>query len=98
MDRIRLLTGNSNIELAKKISSHLQVEITASKVSRFSDGEVEVEIRENVRGRNVFIIQSTSSPANEHLMELLIMIDALKRASARRITAVVPYLSLIHIS
>ncbi len=91
MDRIRLLTGNSNIELAKKISNHLQVELTESKVSRFSDGEVEVEIKENVRGRNVFIIQSTSSPANEHLMELLIMIDACKRSSAAEIIAVIPY-------
>lgn len=91
MDRIRLLAGNSNIELAKKISEYLQVELADSKVSRFSDGEVEVEIRENVRGRNVFIIQSTSTPANEHLMELLIMIDACKRSSAAEIIAVIPY-------
>ncbi len=91
MDRIRLLAGNSNIDLAKKIAAYLQVELTDLKVSRFSDGEVEVEIRENVRGRNVFIIQSTSSPANEHLMELLIMIDACKRSSAQEIIAVIPY-------
>jgi len=91
MDRIRILTGNSNVELAKKISAHLGVKLIDSKVSRFSDGEVEVEIRENVRGSNVFIIQSTSTPANEHLMELLIMIDACKRSSAKEIIAVMPY-------
>jgi len=91
MDRIRILTGNSNIELAKKISTYLGIKLVDSKVSRFSDGEVEVEIRENVRGSNVFIIQSTSTPANEHLMELLIMIDACKRSSAKEIIAVMPY-------
>lgn len=91
MDRIRILTGNSNIELAKKISEYIGVKLVDSKVSHFSDGETEVEIRENVRGRNVFIIQSTSTPANEHLMELLIMIDACKRSSAQEIIAVIPY-------
>ncbi len=91
MDRIRILTGNSNIELAKKIADYVGVKLIDSKVSHFSDGEIEVEIRENVRGRNVFIIQSTSTPANEHLMELLIMIDACKRSSAQEIIAVMPY-------
>jgi ribose-phosphate pyrophosphokinase len=88
---IRIFTGNANPELAQKICSHLQAPLGKAVVSSFSDGEIRVEIGENVRGRDVFLIQSTSPPANHHLMELLIMIDAVKRASARRITAVIPY-------
>jgi ribose-phosphate pyrophosphokinase len=86
-----LFTGNANAVLAKEIATHLGVELGAAAVGRFSDGEVTVEIRQNVRARDVFVVQSTCSPTNENLMELLIMVDALKRASARRITAVIPY-------
>ncbi len=88
---IRIFTGNSNPELAQKICAHLSLPLGEALVSTFSDGEIRVEIGENVRGRDVFLIQSTSPPANHNLMELLIMIDAVKRASARRITAVMPY-------
>ena len=88
---LRLFTGNSNPELAQKICDHLKISLSRAMVTTFSDGEIRVEIGENVRGRDVFLIQSTSPPANHHLMELLIMIDAVKRASARRITAVIPY-------
>jgi ribose-phosphate pyrophosphokinase len=86
-----IFTGNANPELAQKICSHLDVSLGQALVTTFSDGEIRVEIGENVRGRDVFLIQSTSPPANHNLMELLIMIDAVKRASARRITAVIPY-------
>jgi ribose-phosphate pyrophosphokinase len=86
-----LFTGNANAVLAKEIANHLGVELGAAAVGRFSDGEVTVEIRQNVRARDVFVVQPTCSPTNENLMELLIMVDALKRASARRITAVIPY-------
>jgi ribose-phosphate pyrophosphokinase len=86
-----LFTGNANAVLAKEIATHLGVELGAAAVGRFSDGEVTVEIRQNVRARDVFVVQPTCSPTNENLMELLIMVDALKRASARRITAVIPY-------
>ena len=88
---MKLITGNSNPELARAIASHLGEAMTNSSVQRFADKEVFVEIKENVRGEDAFIIQSTSYPANDHIMELLILIDALKRASARRITAVIPY-------
>ena len=88
---MKLITGNSNPELARAIASHLGEGMTNSSVQRFADKEVFVEIKENVRGEDAFIIQSTSYPANDHIMELLILIDALKRASARRITAVIPY-------
>ncbi len=91
MQRMRLFSGNSNIALAESVASHLGVELGRVEVGTFSDGEVSVEIRENVRGLDCFVMQSTSSPANTHLMELLIMIDALRRSSARRITAVIPY-------
>lgn len=91
MSTMMLFTGNANPELAHKISSFLGVPIGKATVSRFSDGETMVELLENVRGRDVFVLQPTSSPANDHLMELLIMADALRRASAGRITAVVPY-------
>ncbi|MBQ0958145.1 ribose-phosphate pyrophosphokinase [Ideonella sp. 4Y11] len=86
-----LFTGNANPVLAREIASHLGVELGKASVGRFSDGEVTVEIQQNVRARDVFVVQSTCAPTNENLMELLIMVDALKRASARRITAVVPY-------
>jgi ribose-phosphate pyrophosphokinase len=88
---IKLVAGNSNPVLAKEIASWLDLTLTKAIVRRFADMEIFVEIQENVRGSDVFVIQSTSFPANDHLMELLIITDALRRASARRITAVVPY-------
>jgi ribose-phosphate pyrophosphokinase len=88
---IRIFTGNATPELARKICDHLGLSLGEALVSAFSDGEIRVEIGDNVRGRDVFLIQSTCPPANHNLMELLIMIDAVKRASARRITAVIPY-------
>ena len=86
-----LFTGNANPVLAQEIATHLNAELGKAKVSRFSDGECDIEIYQNVRARDVFIVQPTCAPTNEHLMELLIMVDALKRASARRISAVIPY-------
>ena len=88
---MRIISGNSNPLLAKEISFELKEKIIDVTVTKFADQEVFVEINENVRGKNIFIIQSTSMPANDHLMELLITIDALKRASAQTITAVIPY-------
>jgi ribose-phosphate pyrophosphokinase len=88
---MKLLTGNSNLPLARDIAAYLQLPLTDAQVRRFADEEIFVEIQENVRGEDVFVLQSTGYPANDNLMELLICIDALKRASARRITAVVPY-------
>jgi len=88
---MKILTGNSNPPLAEAIAAYLTIPLTKASVKRFSDQEIFVEINENVRGEDVFLIQSTSYPANDHLMELLVCIDALKRASARRITAVLPY-------
>jgi ribose-phosphate pyrophosphokinase len=88
---MRLIAGNSNRGLAEAIARYLKLEPVKSQVRRFADMEVFVEIQENVRGEDMFVIQSTSFPANDNLMELLIMIDALRRASARRITAVIPY-------
>ncbi|MDB5698008.1 MAG: ribose-phosphate pyrophosphokinae [Alphaproteobacteria bacterium] len=88
---MKLMTGNSNLPLARDIAAYLELPITDASVRRFADEEVFVEINENVRGEDVFVIQSTGYPANDNLMELLICIDALKRASAKRITAVVPY-------
>jgi len=88
---MKLLAGNSNHPLAQSISDYLEVPLTEASVRRFADEEIFVEINENVRGEDVFVIQSTSYPANDNLMELLICIDALRRASAKRITAVVPY-------
>jgi len=90
-NKIKIFSGNSNQELAQKIASQLGVELGDAVVSRFSDGEISVNINESVRGVDAFIIQSTCSPVNRNLMELLIMIDAFKRASAGRITAVIPY-------
>ncbi len=86
-----LFTGNANPALAQEMAKSLGVELGKASVGRFSDGEVTVEVQQNVRARDVFIIQSTCAPTNENLMELLIMVDAMKRASARRITAVIPY-------
>jgi ribose-phosphate pyrophosphokinase len=88
---MKVLAGNSNRPLAEAIAAYLSVPLAKASVRRFSDMEVFVEIHENVRGEDVFVIQSTSYPANDHLMELLVCIDALKRSSARRITAVLPY-------
>jgi ribose-phosphate pyrophosphokinase len=88
---MKLLAANSNVTLAQAIADHLDTPLAKAEVKRFKDNEIFVEIQENVRGEDVFIIQSTSFPANDHLMELLIGIDALRRASARRITAVIPY-------
>ena len=88
---MKILACNSNQPLADAISAYLDLPLTKASVRRFSDMEVFVEIQENVRGEDVFVIQSTSYPANDHLMELLVAFDALKRASARRITAVIPY-------
>ena len=86
-----LFTGNANPALAQEIASHLGIELGKALVGRFSDGEVDVEIQQNVRARDLFVVQPTCAPTNENLMELCIMVDALKRASARRITAVIPY-------
>jgi ribose-phosphate pyrophosphokinase len=91
LERIRIFSGNSNINLAEKICCNLGVTLGKANVTTFSDGETRVEINENVRGMDVFIIQSSCPPVNVTLMELLIMIDAMKRASADRITAVIPY-------
>jgi ribose-phosphate pyrophosphokinase len=88
---LRIFAGNSNPELARQICGSLGIALAHSMVSTFSDGEIRVEISENVRGADVFVVQSGSHPVNDHLMELLVMIDAMKRASARRITAVIPY-------
>lgn len=89
--RLKIFTGNANPELAKEICQYLGVAMGSSHVTRFSDGEIRVKVDESVRGSDAFIIQPTSTPVNENLMELLIMADALRRASARRITAVIPY-------
>ncbi|MFM9890471.1 MAG: ribose-phosphate pyrophosphokinase [Rickettsiales bacterium] len=88
---MKLIAGNSNVPLASAMSEYLGVKLTAATIRRFSDQEIFVEVQENVRGQDVFLIQSTSAPANDHLMELMITLDALKRASARRITVVMPY-------
>jgi len=91
MDKMIVFSGNSNKDLASKICKNLKLKMGEGLISRFSDGEVRIKIEENVRGKDVFVVQSTCSPVNESIMELLIMIDALKRASANRITAVMPY-------
>jgi ribose-phosphate pyrophosphokinase len=88
---MKLMSGNSNLPLVKAIAGYLEIPVTDASVRRFADEEVFVEIHENVRGEDVFVVQSTSFPANDNLMELLICIDALRRASAKRITAVMPY-------
>src|SRR5580658_5676866 len=86
-----LFTGNANLALGRDIANYLRVPLGKANIGRFSDGEVQIEILENVRGKDVFFVQPTCSPTNENVMELLMMLDALKRASAGRITAVVPY-------
>src|SRR5260221_11793527 len=88
---MKILTGNSNRPLAEAISAKLALPLVKANIRRFSDNEIFVEILENVRGEDMFVLQSTSFPANDHMMELLITIDALRRSSARRITAVIPY-------
>jgi len=88
---VMIFSGNSNKALAQDMCKHLKIKAGRALVGRFSDGEIRVKIQENVRGKDVFVVQSTCFPVNENLMELLIMIDALRRASARRITAVIPY-------
>ena len=88
---MKLLAGNSNPTLTKRIAEYLGIELSDVSVRRFADQEIFIEVHENVRGQDVFVVQPTSYPANDHLMELLILIDALRRASARRITAVIPY-------
>jgi ribose-phosphate pyrophosphokinase len=91
MQDLKLFSGNANVALARSVAAYLDVELGKAEVGRFSDGECAIEISENVRGLDCFALQSTCAPQNSHLMEMLIMIDALKRASARRITAVIPY-------
>ncbi len=89
--KLQIFCGNATPQLAQAVAQKLDVELGKAKVDRFSDGEIMVEVQENVRGHDIFIIQSTSAPCNDYLMELLIMVDALRRASAGRITAVIPY-------
>lgn len=91
MSNLIVFTGNANPELAAKVCSHLHIPLGKADVGKFSDGEISVEIKENVRGSDVFIVQSTCNPTNDSLMELIVMADALRRASAGRITAVMPY-------
>jgi ribose-phosphate pyrophosphokinase len=86
-----LFTGNANPALAQEIATDLRIELGQASIGRFSDGEVTIEIQQNVRARDVFVVQPTCAPTNEHIMELVLLVDALKRASARRITAVIPY-------
>ena len=88
---MKLLSGNSNKPLSKKIAKFLKSKLINSSIRKFSDGEIHIEIKENIRGNSIFIVQSVSSPANDNLMELLLCIDALKRSSAKNITAVIPY-------
>ena len=91
MDKLAVVTGNANPELAKKICRYLKIKLSECLVGRFSEGEIRVKIEENIRGKDVFVVQPTCTPVNDSLMELLIIIDALKRASGKRITAVMPY-------
>ena len=91
LNNLKIVSGNSNIQLAQEICNGLKIPLGKANVKKFSDGEIQVEIEENVRGMDVFVVQSTCTPVNRSLMELLIMMDAIKRASAERITAVMPY-------
>lgn len=91
MRDLKIFSGNAHRLMAEQIAAHLDIPLSEAEVKKFSDGEIFVEIKENVRGRDVFVVQPTCTPVNDHLMELVIMVDALRRASARRITAVVPY-------
>ena len=88
---MKILSGTSNLKLSKDIAKNLKLKLINSNIKRFADGEIFIEINENIRGNSVFVIQSTSNPANDNLMELLLIIDALKRSSAKNITAVIPY-------
>ena len=88
---MKILTGNSNKQLSSKISKNLKNKLVNTSIRKFADGEIYIEINENIRGNSVFVIQSTSNPANDNLMELLLCIDALRRSSAKNITAVIPY-------
>ena len=90
-DNLMLFTGNANPKLAQKVAKHLNIQLGKATVSKFSDGEVMVELLENVRGKDVFVLQSTCAPTNDTLMEMMIMVDALRRSSAARITAAIPY-------
>ncbi len=90
-DSLMVFTGNANPKLAEAVAQHLKIDLGRATVSRFSDGEVMVELLENVRGKDVFVLQSTCAPTNDNLMEVMVMVDALKRASAGRITAAIPY-------
>src|SRR2546423_7952628 len=90
-ERMRVFTGNANPKLAEAVVKHMNISLGRCIVGRFSDGEVMVELLENVRGRDVFVLQSTCAPTNDNLMEIMVMVDALKRASAGRITAAIPY-------
>ena len=91
MDKLAVVTGNANPELARKICKYLKIKLSECLVGRFSEGEIRVKIEENIRGKDVFVVQPTCTPVNDNLMELLILIDALRRASGKRITAVMPY-------
>ncbi len=91
MSKLCIFAGNANLELARQVARHSHLALGDAFVGKFSDGEVNVEINDNVRGKDVFIIQSTSAPTNDHLMELIVMADAIRRSSASRITAVIPY-------
>tara|TARA_B100000767_G_scaffold267083_1_gene285313 strand:- start:382 stop:1314 length:933 start_codon:yes stop_codon:yes gene_type:complete len=88
---MKILSGTSNIKLSKDISKQLKLKLVNTNIKRFADGEIYIEIKENIRGNSVFVIQSTSNPANDNLMELLLIVDALRRSSAKNITAVIPY-------
>src|SRR5918994_4984653 len=91
LERLMLFTGNANPRLAQDVAKHLNLSLGRAIVGKFSDGEVMVELLENVRGKDVFVLQSTCAPTNDSLMEIILMVDALKRASAGRITAAIPY-------
>ena len=88
---MKILSGTSNLKLSKDISKNLKLKLINTNIKRFADGEIYIEINENIRGNSVFVIQSTSNPANDNIMELLLVVDALKRSSAKTITAVIPY-------
>src|SRR5688500_12946816 len=91
LERLMVFTGNANPRLAQEVDRHLNLSLGRAIVGKFSDGEVMVELLENVRGKDVFVLQSTCAPTNDNLMEMLVMIDALKRSSAARVTAAIPY-------
>src|SRR3979490_1117953 len=91
LERLMVFTGNANPRMAQEVAKHLNLSLGRAIVGKFSDGEVMVELLENVRGKDVFVLQSTCAPTNDNLMEMLVMIDALKRSSAARVTAAIPY-------